>query len=66
MQIEKNVIVTSDVEIKDLMRHITLNELEGQINLTLIGNDIDVWQPSRQPVHRILGGSPCSDEQKEG
>jgi hypothetical protein len=66
MQIEKNVIVTSDAEIKDLMRHITLNELEGQINLTLIENDIDVWQPSRQPVHRILERFPCSDEQKEG
>jgi hypothetical protein len=66
MQIEKNVIVTSDAEIKDLMRHITLNELEGQINLTLIENDIDVWQPSIQPVHKILERYPCSDEQKEG
>ena len=51
MQIEQNIIVTSTDEIAALQRHIGVHELNGQINLTIKGNDIEVWQPSKEAVN---------------
>jgi hypothetical protein len=51
MQIEQNIIVTSTDEIAALQRHIGLNELSGQINLTIKGDDVEVWQPSKEVVN---------------
>lgn len=48
MQLVKTTIVTSLDEIQDLMRHIIVNELKGQINLTFEGENIRVWQPSNE------------------
>ena len=48
MQLVKTTIVTSLEEIQDLMRHIIVNELKGQINLTFEGEHIRVWQPSNE------------------
>ena len=48
MQLINTTIVTSLEEIQDLMRHIIVNELKGQINLTFEGEHIRVWQPSNE------------------
>ena len=48
MQLVKTTIVTSLDEIQELMRHIIVNELKGQINLTFEGDRINVWQPSNE------------------
>lgn len=48
MQLEQNIIVTSLEELKDIVRHCSLDNMEGQINLTIKGNDIEVWQPSKE------------------
>ena len=48
MQLINTTIVTSLEEIQDLMRHIIVNELKGQINLTFEGDRINVWQPSNE------------------
>ena len=48
MQLVKTTIVTSLDEIQELMRHIIVNELKGQINLTFEGEHIRVWQPSNE------------------
>ena len=48
MQLINTTIVTSLDEIQDLMRHIVVNELKGQINLTFEGDRINVWQPSNE------------------
>ena len=50
MQIEQYIIVTSTDEIAALQRHIGVHELNGQINLTIKGNDIEVWQPSKEAI----------------
>ena len=50
MQIENEIICTSVDELKELMRHITLQKLEGRINLKPNGNDIEVSQPANPPV----------------
>ena len=51
MQIEQNIIVTSTDEIAALQRHISVHELSGQINLTIKGDDVEVWQPSKEAVN---------------
>ena len=48
MQLINTTIVISLDEIQDLMRHIVVNELKGQINLTFEGDRINVWQPSKE------------------
>lgn len=51
MQLEKNTIVTSLEELKDIVRHCSLDNMEGQINLTFEGDDVEVWQPSKEVVN---------------
>ena len=58
MQLINTTIVTSLDEIQDLMRHIVVNELKGQINLTFEGDRINVWQPSNEIMAESVISAP--------
>ena len=48
MQIVNTTIVTSVVEIKELIQHCIIHNLEGQINLTFDDGKIIVSEPSKE------------------
>lgn len=58
MQLINTTIVTSLDEIQELMRHIVMNELQGQINLTFEGEHIRVWQPSKEVMAESVTSIP--------
>ena len=63
-------IATSTQDIKDLMQHIILHQMEGRINLTIAENgEINVWQPKNMPVAesvtRPIERFPATDEYHE-
>jgi hypothetical protein len=53
MQIENYTIATTVEELKEVVQHCIIHEMQGRVNLTISGADINVWQPSNQP---------CGDE----
>ena len=55
MQIVNTTIVTSVTEIKELIQHCIVYNLEGQINLTFEDGKIIVSQPSKQPAPDDIG-----------
>jgi hypothetical protein len=48
MQIVNTTIVTSVAEIKELIQHCIVHNLEGQINLTFDDGKIIVSEPSKE------------------
>ena len=48
MQIVNTTIVTSIAEIKELIQHCIIHNLEGQINLTFDDGKIIVSEPSKE------------------
>ena len=58
MQLINTTIVTSLDEIQELMRHVVVNELQGQINLTFEGDHIRVWQPSKEVIAESVVSVP--------
>lgn len=58
MQLINTTIVTSLDEIQELMRHIVVNEMTGQINLTFEGEHIRVWQPSKEVMAESVTSIP--------
>ena len=62
MQLENMTVATTTDEIREIMRHITLNNFEGKINLTLMGDDIRIWQPDNMPVAESVGNKSQDNE----
>jgi hypothetical protein len=55
MQIVNTTIVTSVTEIKELIQHCIVHNLEGQINLTFEDGKILVSEPSKEPAPDDIG-----------
>lgn len=51
MQLIQTTISTTRAELIELMQHITLHNIEGQVNITFEPDGvINVWQPSKLPA----------------
>lgn len=49
-------IATTTDQVKDLMQHIIIHELNGPINLTINEDGkVNVWQPANMPVAESVG-----------
>lgn len=56
MQLINSTIATTTEELKQLMQHCIIHNLDGRVNLTFQPDGkIDVWQPKNMPVAESVG-----------
>ena len=67
MIIKDTTIVTTVSDLKELVQHCIVHGYEGQVNLTINGETVNVWQPSKQPAPDSVGIErfPACDEYHE-
>jgi hypothetical protein len=51
MQLINQTLATTTDQIKELVQHCIIHEIEGPVNLTFQNNgDVHVWQPDNMPI----------------
>lgn len=67
MQLISNTIATTTDELRELMQHCILHDIEGQVNITFTADKIEVWKPEKMPIAesvRKVQRFPMPDEDK--
>lgn len=67
MQLISNTIATTTDELRELMQHCILHEIEGPVNITFTFDKIEVWKPENLPIAesvRKVQRFPMADEDK--
>lgn len=65
MQLISNTIATTTDELRELMQHCILHEIEGQVNITFTADKVEVWKPEKMPIAesvREVQRFPAPDE----